>query len=288
MNTIITDTLEEAFAQLGMPFPRRATAGKFVRFSTNGKRRDKAGWLRLFPDENSAIFGDWRSGEVFVWHRHRGQRLTRQEFTAFKEKVRRQQMELKAKQEAAYAKTVLKAQSMQQAAHVADPCYPYFLSKRVKPHGLQQLGSKLLIPIFSGNQLVNLQLISPDGKKHYLKGGQIKGCYSPIGNIHASNIVYICEGWATGATIHQITGHPVACAMSCGNIVSTAIKLHRAYPNKIFVICGDDDRFTQNNPGRHEAYRAARAIGCTVDFPSFPEGSTGTDFNDMAIERGLL
>ena len=34
--------------------------GEFVRFSTNGKRDDRAGWVQLFPDQEGAAFGDWQ------------------------------------------------------------------------------------------------------------------------------------------------------------------------------------------------------------------------------------
>jgi phage/plasmid primase-like uncharacterized protein len=59
------------------------------------------------------------------------------------------------------------------------------------------------------------------------------------------------------------------------------------YPDKPIVICGDDDRHNTVNSGRSHAEAAAQAVGGTAVFPVFDEKSRGTDFNDMASEKGI-
>lgn len=67
-NLIFCPSLPDAFAQVGMVFPERAPEpGKWVRFSTNGKPGDTAGWCRVYPDGVGAAFGCNRDGTSFVW-----------------------------------------------------------------------------------------------------------------------------------------------------------------------------------------------------------------------------
>ena len=67
-NVIFCASLSEAFASVAMTYPDRDTEpGKLVRFSTNGKPADTAGWLRMFPDGVGAAFGCNREGTSFVW-----------------------------------------------------------------------------------------------------------------------------------------------------------------------------------------------------------------------------
>jgi len=49
------------------------------------------------------------------------------------------------------------------------------------------------------------------------------------------------------------------------------------------VIAGDDDRFTEGNPGETKAREAAYKVGAQVAMPKFPPGIAGTDFNDLYV-----
>ena len=61
-----------------------------------------------------------------------------------------------------------------------------------------------------------MQTIAPDGTKMFMSGGRVKGCYYGIGKPKGALIV--CEGFATGASIHECTGHAVAVACNAGNL----------------------------------------------------------------------
>lgn len=55
---------------------------------------------------------------------------------------------------------------------------------------------------------------------------------------------------------------------------------------RTIILCADNDRFTPGNPGVTKAREAALAVGGKILIPPFPEGSTGTDWNDWAsLER---
>ncbi|MNO84623.1 DNA primase TraC [compost metagenome] len=173
-------------------------------------------------------------------------------------------------------------------ARQADPDHPYLLAKQVRSYGLRQRWGELLVPLHLDGVLANLQRIGEDGGKRFLYGGRITGCYSPLGSISPGRRLYVCEGWATGASLHESTGCTVACAMNANNLKPVALALRAKYGDLVeLVIAGDDDRQTPGNPGRTAAMAAALAAGALVTFPDWPADAppTITDFNDLAIWR---
>ncbi|MGH8112116.1 MAG: toprim domain-containing protein [Rhodanobacteraceae bacterium] len=84
----------------------------------------------------------------------------------------------------------------------------------------------------------------------------------------------ICEGMATGFSIHEATGHATACAMSCMNLEAVAVVLHRRYADVRITMCADRDEV-----GLQHAHAAARLVGGRVAIPPEPH----IDFNDMAV-----
>lgn len=176
-----------------------------------------------------------------------------------------------------------------QMAKPAELLHRYLQAKQVKPYSLRQLSQgRLLVPLCANGHLVNLQIISPAGEKRFLSGGRVQGCYSPLGRISEGCRLYVCEGWATGATLHAYTGSPVVCAMNAGNLKSVAITMRERYGEALdLVIAGDDDRQTDGNPGRTAANRAANAAGARVVFPDWPADAPEdlSDFNDLHLWR---
>ena len=154
----------------------------------------------------------------------------------------------------------------------------------MRAYGLRQHRDRLLVPLVRDGVVVNLQSIAPDGSKLFQSGGQVRGCYSPLGVITQGAPLYVCEGWATAATIHAETGSAVAAAMNAGNLKPAALALRDKYPDAQIIIAGDDDRQTEGNPGRTAANAAAVAVGGLVAFPEWPPGVPAdlTDYNDLA------
>lgn len=166
----------------------------------------------------------------------------------------------------------------------------YLAKKKVNCFGLRFLKKELLVPLLDHTgKLWNVQKIFASGDKRFLAGGRVSACFHVIGDIRTSAWVLIVEGYATGATLHQATGHAVVIAFNEGNLrhVATAIKqLHRAVK---LLICADDDQATQTrtgkNPGIVGAVAAAESVGALW---CKPEGLApgGTDFNDLAEAAG--
>ena len=109
---------------------------------------------------------------------------------------------------------------------------------------------------------------------------------TPIGKPNGK--ILIAEGYATGATLHESTGHAVACAFNAGNLKPVAETLRAKYPNTELVLCADDDYLTDGNPGLTKATEAARAVGGLLAVPVFPDtrGEKDTDYNDLARLEG--
>jgi putative DNA primase/helicase len=173
----------------------------------------------------------------------------------------------------------------------ADPNHPYLVRKRINPHHLRQLGIELLVPIYWRGELVSLQRIKANGKKLFLKGGRITGCYCLFGRIEPGVELFIVEGIATAATLHEQTGKPVAAAMNAGNLLPAGLELKRRYPDAVLIVGGDDDRAKEAegkpNTGKLAAIHAAAMLSCGYVLPAWPEDAPLhlSDFNDLAVWR---
>lgn len=276
--------LQAAFGPLDWaPIPD----GMIHRFRVPGDKPGTLnGWYLLFADGiASGVFGSWKAGGSQTWSsRTPADPLEAQLIAQRIEQARQQRAsEQQRRQQAATEH----AQRTWQAAQAADPGHAYLRGKAVAPYGLRQHGGALLVPLLCDGRMVNLQRIYPDGGKRFLPGGQVRGCHAPIGEIASGQPLYICEGWATGASLHAATGAAVACAMNASNLLPAAQRLQRQHPDAVLIIAGDDDRQTEGNPGRTAATQAAASLGCGLVMPpwSGAEPLHLSDFNDLANWR---
>lgn len=278
------NALQEVFGRLDwLPL----ADGEIHRFHVPGDRSGSLnGWYVLFADSIAAgAFGSWKIGSSHIWSSLGPANPLAVE--QVRQRIEQARVQRQADQRQRQQAAAEYANRLWRDARRADPEHAYLVAKQVRPHGLRQHRDRLLVPLYRGGHLVNLQSIAPDGSKLFQAGGQVKGCYSPLGVITADRPLYVCEGWATGATLHQDCGAPVACAMNAGNLKPVAVALRAKYPTIEIVIAGDDDRQTDGNPGRTAATAAALATGAMVTFPDWPDEAplTLTDFNDLANWR---
>lgn len=151
------------------------------------------------------------------------------------------------------------AQSVWDAAKAAQTDHPYLTSKKLPPGGLRvDSRGELLVPMYDETEkLWNVQRIFQDGFKLFLKGGRTKGLYSSIGSnelVNQAKALCLCEGWATGAAIHEATDLPVICALSAGNLKQVATIIRKKYPTARLIICADND---ENGVGQQAAIETA-------------------------------
>lgn len=282
----------EAIRSAGLEQPAEITPdGKIHRFASNGKPGDDAGWYVFHRDGLPAgMFGCWRLGVKESWRANIGRELTPAERAAHGKKIEAMKRERKQEEAQRHAAAASQAVAIWKTAQPAPTDHSYLIAKGIKPHGVRVYGDALVIPMRdSGGELHSLQFIDATGGKRFLTGGRVGGCYYAIGNRKGAAEVCIAEGFATGATIHEATGYPVAVAFNCGNLETVARVLREKFADLRLIVCADDDFRTAGNPGLTKATAAARAVGGLLAVPDFganrPEGAT--DFNDMAALSGF-
>jgi putative DNA primase/helicase len=264
-------------------------AGRFHRFPGAGKSNgNTAGWCKLFPDGMGGTFGDYSTGLQEDWQASRDKPVSEAERTAFAAHVKQAKEDADAERRKTQKAAAEKAAAIWKAAKPAPADHAYLVQKGIKPHGARLHGESLVIPVRIGAVLSSLQFIGVDGAKKFLTDGQIAGGYFSIGNPEGAAALCICEGFATGASIHEATGHPVATAFNAGNLLAVAVAMRAKFPTLPLVLCADDDFETAGNPGITKATAAAREVAGLLAVPDFgaDRQSGHTDMNDLHAARG--
>lgn len=286
---MVHDQFAQAIAIAGLVPPDTIHAdGLMHRFSTTGRRSDRAGWYVLHADGLAAgVFGCWRTGLTETWCSKVDGALTQAE----RDTMRQHVQQAKQQRDQAQAQRQQAAQQQAQARwEAAKPTrwHPYTKAKGVQTYGLRaEPCGTLLVPMRdSAGALHSLQTIAPDGSKRFMAGGRVRGCYHAVGGPGAALVV--CEGMATAHSVHAATGLAVAAAFSASNLAPVAQALRRKFPSLPIILAADDDWRTEGNPGLTAARNAALAVGAVVVAPHFPaeRPPKATDFNDLAALAG--
>jgi len=293
----IVDALTAAMEGNGLAPGELILDGKIHRCGTTDKPHSLNGWYVAHGDEPaSAAYGDWRTGESWTFCAKGDRELTPEERERLKARMeadrkRRQEDEVKRHAEArTEAKRILAATMPAPADH------GYLVRKQVKRLGDLRIADdgRIVVPVLDAKGAVmSLQFIAQDGNKLFLAGGRLKGGYFPIpaANGKKNGPLYVCEGYATGATIHAATDAAVLVAFNCGNLPAVAEMARAQYPNREIILCADDDHETAaregKNPGIKKATEAALAVKALLAVPRFTDPAGKSDFNDLATAEGL-
>jgi putative DNA primase/helicase len=175
------------------------------------------------------------------------------------------------------------------AAQIWSRCKQVIFHDYLRRKGILPFGARidrydnLVVPATDGEKITTLQFIKPSGQKIFLSGGKKRGCYFVIGDDPSADKILICEGFATGATLHMQTRWPVVVAFDAGNLLPVARRIRRTFPAAEIIIAADNDQWTLGNPGLTKARAAALAIGGKLLVPDFTGLDTSgkpTDWND--------
>lgn len=315
----------EAMASHGIPVRAAdiVADGQIHRIHVEGdKKGSKNAWYVLHYDQHPAgAFGcNKRLGmdTRIKWTADKAVKLTTEERIELRKKMRAQR-EAKALEEAVRWDAASKnAQALIEAASPAGD-HPYLARKGVESFGLmvgpwsvtnRETGdvikvtdSALYIPMRDlAKRVWSLQAIFPSDKnplrrdKSFLQDGKKQGLFFTIGKpkkVAGKKVILLCEGYATGASIHMATGHAVVVAFDAGNMLHVGRSFREHFPDAELIYCADNDRWTTqpvDNPGLYWADRAAKETKGHVALPDFPEdalASRPTDFNDLHQITGL-
>ena len=285
---------KEAIQARGLVPPIEILAdGEIHRCDTEGRGgKDDGSYLLHLDGFPAGGFENWKDGEGWQnWRADIGRTLTPEEEAAHRTHTAAMR---KAREAEDKRRKVEARERGKRIWESAMPCtgHPYLTRKGIKAHGARIVSTgyregDLAVPLRDvEGKMHSLQFIGQDGGKLFLLGGRKWACYFSIGK--PAGVLYIAEGFATAASIHEATGQAVAVAFDAGNLSPVAEALRAKYPGLDLVIAADDDYRTDGNPGRTKATEAARAIGARIAFPIFgedrPEGAT--DFNDLHQAKG--
>ncbi len=284
---IILDTLGNA------PVVIKPT-GKLERFSSSGKHGDLSGWyvLHLKHDYAAGAFGCWRTGIKQTWHSSNGATpLSDADWQAVRQAI------AQAKQQQIQERTTKAAQAHTQAVYLwststsASHAHPYLLRKQVGAYGIRQHGDKLLLPLCEiDGTLRSLQTITPAGEKRFLAGTPKRGLFCLIGDaLDNPRGVYVCEGYATGASLFEAYHRPVLVAFDAGNLLPVAQVYRSRFPFIPLTVCADNDRKSVTNTGLTKAREVVASVpNVGLIVPEFPEGTPLhlSDFNDLTVLLG--
>ena len=258
---------------------KHSKAGAYCLYSNDGR---PAGWAQNFV-----------SGEK-VNLVATGVRLSPEEMEYQRQAQAIRRLEAEKKREQVYDLAAQRCRAFFAKRSPASSVNAYLQAKGVEAFGLKESpsGKELLVPLQNKDgEIRSIQYIAEDGSKRFESGGQKKGCFHVIGSASENSPnVLICEGYATGASLHQATGLPVAVAFDAGNLKPVAEALKEKFPNSTLTLCADNDHSNKLNVGLEKAKDAALAVNGKVVFPRFTseEMSRGlTDFNDLHQARGL-
>jgi putative DNA primase/helicase len=168
--------------------------------------------------------------------------------------------------------------------------HPYLTAKRARPLALRMdAGRRLVVPLQDiDGGIHSVEFIAQDGAKRFLAGGAKKGHFAVVGADPAlleepTGPVLICEGWATGASLHIATGHTVIAAMDAGNLMPVAEALRARFPEADLVLVADNDEKPDRdgNPGVEAARKVALAVDGRLAVPDSPG-----DANDLFCAEG--
>lgn len=141
------------------------------------------------------------------------------------------------------------------------------------------------------------------GDKFFESGAKIEGCFHLLNpsdpniarELSKAKTVYLCEGFATACSIQMACGNDafVVATFNAQNLESVATSIKKSYPKIAFIICADNDAYTQIdgkpvNIGLIKGRKAAAVTQGTFRYPRFKYPQKGlTDFNDLHCVEGL-
>jgi putative DNA primase/helicase len=257
--------------------------GEIHRFK-NGDDHRKNSWYVMYHDHGA--FGCWKMGEQGTWCLRKT--MTREQQRALRRQMKRDRMRRQILREDTQQKVALGAQdkwdSSQEITMSLD--HPYLMDKGITPIGLKTstegTAHLLIVPMYWGNELWNLQKILPGGRKLFLKGGRIKGCSVTLSRDEGpTERTYLCEGVATAHSVFEATGKDTVCAFSAGNMLAVARQVTQRFSSshQQLIIAADNDEagLKAGHAVMHQGYG---------NFMSHPPDE-GMDWNDFHQAYGI-
>lgn len=129
-------------------------------------------------------------------------------------------------------------------------------NERIEP------GALLLVPVYKGGELVNVQKIKQDGTKRPIYGGDMAGvCHVIKGT---GRTVAVVEGFATGVTVNRMTNATTYVAFNTGNLAAITAQARAEHSTATLIIFADND---EHGAGLKYAEEAAIPFNAKIALP---------------------
>lgn len=253
------------------------------------KQNSKAGWYVFYAEGIPAgAFGNWREGSSISWCSKKPYEMTAAEHAELQRQMEVAKAERERKKTAEQIAAANKYFHLYESLPAAPEDHTYLVKKGVSPLGGVRLdGESLVVPLWDQTATFwGIQRILPSGEKRFGSDVKSKGSFTVIDGDRST--VFVCEGYATGASIAMATGQAVMVAFNAGNLSPVVAAAKVVFAGSNIVIAADDDRWTKRsngqpwNPGQEKAHAAAQEHGVAVATPDFRDLSGHpTDFNDL-------
>jgi putative DNA primase/helicase len=270
--------------------------GRYHRFAINGYK-NQPGYYAIEQKTSglSAVYGDFVSNKKYFWSESSEDSLSPEEAKKNKRKKENKAVEFEKKLQHKYEKGAMAAEFYWQEGEEFESHW-YLKNKNVQNYGLKLCTMNngyngwVMIPGYDAEGKIQaLQYVSPDGEKRFMKDSRKQGSFFKIPGEMGKLV--ICEGYSTGASIHEATGHAVVVAFDAGNLMSVAKAVRKKYGAEAeIILAADNDQWKRDigNIGVDSAKNAAIEIDAKLAIPKFTlTESKPTDFNDLARLEGL-
>lgn len=276
--------------------------GRLRRCKVDGDR-EKRGWYSLHEltlDGGDCVlvgsYGMWRGAEQNSNKVElKRNALSADQRAALKARIAADMKAADVRRRAEASRAALRAQQVWELC-ARDGDAAYLRRKGVAGHGVRYSpkGAVVIPMLDTSARIHGLQFIHAEKRngrdKDFWPAGLAKtGHFFHIGPA-PSGVILVCEGYATGASLFEAYGLPVAVAFDAGNLQPVAVAIAKRYKGVKVLVCADDDYLTDGNPGVSKAEAAALACGGAWLAPVFAkdrEGKKITDFNDLHAAEGL-
>lgn len=280
--------------------------GEIERYTVKGDKKGSLnGWL-IFRDDikPSCTFGSWKTGETITWFAEHIDNLSKAEQKARRKqiqedmylaKVARNEEQRISRVNAAMKAYEIWEESSDSKAYIS--AHQYVQTKKITPKmcRVNMATGNLIIPMLNHEgMLASIQQIYPNGKKMFLSDGKVSGTFLTLEPENAScDKVFICEGYATGCTVHEISECTVIICWNANNLQNAVKHASIKYPDSEVFVCADNDFNTvingvKVNVGEEKAIESVNSIKSVKPMRVLFYGTEkyGTDWNDYFCQNG--
>lgn len=268
--------------------------GRIHAFKTNPSDREKKGWYIAFEKTHGMylVFNDWRRGRVAykVYVRDGGDF----DFKTVAEHQRvLDDLQEKANRQQSFRQETARIEAQKIWSEAGDSkadsqkLHAYVSRKNLDSHyGGGVYKGRFVLPVMDvEGKIWGLQYVSDDGKKMFHTGTKKKGNFFSIGNYLDDEPIFFAEGFATAASIHELTGRQSVVCFDAGNISPVVQNFRNIYPRAHLVVAADADII-----GLSKAHKASANVSGLISViqPQIPYTHVGvlTDFNDLVCHHG--